>query len=117
MLPSQFMGILCLNWDRPGCLLAFKILAVERLQFQITIAKVAAANIVPHSYAPNIKNNDQLQQDFKEYQQPKGVVLDETPSRTVSTHPVLTPERKGLLFSKINLDGITEWSEELKGKN
>ena len=28
------------------------------------IAKVAAANIVPHSYTPNSKNDDQLQQEF-----------------------------------------------------
>ena len=31
------------------------------------IAKVAAANIVPHSYAPNIVNNEQLQQEFEKY--------------------------------------------------
>ena len=28
--------------------------------------------------------------------------------------PVLTPERENLLFSKINLEGIWDWSEELK---
>ena len=35
-LPSQFMGILCLNQDNPECLLALEILAVERLQSQLS---------------------------------------------------------------------------------
>ena len=39
---------------------------------------------------------------------------DETTPKTVSTPPVLTPERESLLFSKIDLDGAKEWSEELK---
>ena len=30
--------------------------------------------------------------------------------------PVLTPERENLLFSKIDLEGIQDWSEELKLK-
>ena len=29
------------------------------------IAKVTAANVVPHSYAPNVENNEQLQQMFE----------------------------------------------------
>ena len=33
------------------------------------IAKVAAASIVPHSYAPNVENNEQLRQEFEKYQQ------------------------------------------------
>ena len=81
------------------------------------IAKVAAANVVPHSYAPNIENNEQLQQEFENYQQQQQEsVLDETISKTVSTPLVLTPERESLLFSKIDLDGAKEWSEELKVK-
>ena len=43
------------------------------------IAKIAAANIVPHSYAPNIENNEQLQQEFEKYQQQQEeTVLEET---------------------------------------
>ena len=80
-----------------------------------SLAKIAAANIVPHSYAPNIENNEQLQQKFDNYQQQsEGVVLNETISGTVSIPPVLTPKRENLLFSKFYLDGAKEWSEELK---
>ena len=43
------------------------------------IAKIAAANIVPHSYAPNIENNKELQQEFEKYQQQQEeTTLDET---------------------------------------
>ena len=81
------------------------------------IAKITAANIVPHSYAPNVDNNEQLQQEFENYQQQHDkTILDETTPRTASTPPALTPERKSLLFSKINLDGAKEWSEELRVK-
>ena len=82
-----------------------------------TLAKIAAANIVPHSYAPNIENNEQLQQEFENYQQQQErAVLNETISETISTSPVLTPEKEKLLFSKINLDDAKEWDEELKVK-
>ena len=33
-----------------------------------TLAKIAAANVVPHSYAPNIENKDQLHQGSNNYQ-------------------------------------------------
>ena len=80
-------------------------------------AKVAAANIVSHSYVPNIDNNEQLQQEFEKYQQQQEeTVLGETIPKTVSTPPVLTPERESLLFSRIDLDGAKEWGEELKVK-
>ena len=49
-----------------------------------TLAKIAAANIVPHSYAPNIENNKQLQQEFKNYQQQQErVVFNETILKTI----------------------------------
>ena len=85
---------------------------------KITIlAKIAAANIVPHSYAPNIENNEQLQQEFENYQQQqKRVVLHETILEAISEPPILTPERERLLFSKIDLDSAKEWDEELKVK-
>ena len=69
---------------------------------KLIIAKVAAANIVTHSYAPNVANNEQLQQEFEKYQQQEETVLDETTPKTVSTPPVLTPKRESLLFSKID---------------
>ena len=79
------------------------------------IDKVAAANIVPHSYAPNIVNNEQLQEEFEKYQQQQQkTILDGTTPKSVQTLPVLTPERESLLFSKIDFDGTKEWSEELK---
>ena len=110
-LLSQFMGILCSNQDHPECLLAFEILAVGKITIpaKSTFAKIAAANIVPHSYAPNIENNEQLQQEFENYQQQQErVVLNETTLETISTPPVLTPEKEKLLFSKIDLDSAKE---------
>ena len=83
---------------------------------KLIIAKVVAANIVPHSYAPNIESSEQLQHEFEKCQQQQKMVLDEIIPKTVSTPPVLTPERESLLFSKIDLDGAKEWSEELKVK-
>ena len=38
---------------------------------KLIIAKIAAANIVPHSYAPNVENNEQLQKEFEKYLQPE----------------------------------------------
>ena len=84
---------------------------------KLIIAEVAAANMVPHSYASNIINNEQLQQEFEKYQQQQEeTVLNEITPKAVSTPPVLTPERESLLFSKIDLDSAKEWSEELKVK-
>ena len=67
------------------------------------IAKIAAANVIPHSYTPNVENNKHLQW------------LCELNSKKVSTDshnaesegpleaPPLSPEKEQLLFSKINL--------------
>ena len=50
-----------------------------------TIAKIAAANIVPHFCAPNIEKNEQLQKEFEKYQQhQERAALDETISETIS---------------------------------
>ena len=45
-------------------------LSCRKITFPVksVIAKVAAANVVPHSYAPSVENNDQLQQKFEKYQ-------------------------------------------------
>ena len=66
--------------------------------------------MVPHSYEPNIENNEQLWQEFEKYQQQQQqTVLDETTPKTIKTPPELTPERENLLFIKINLDAAKEW--------
>ena len=58
------------------------------------LAKVAAANVVPHTYAPNIEDRDQLQKEPKNCrQQPIEAELDETNSRIAPTPPALAPER------------------------
>ena len=85
-----------------------------------SFAKIAAANIIPHSYAPNIEGKDQLYQGNNEHQQElieariddmQGIRMREVP-----TPPALTSEKESLLFSKVNLEGIKDWSEELKAK-
>ena len=72
------------------------------------MAKVAAPNIVPHSFAPNLENNEELCKEIEKYhqQQEQGIVDIETP--TVDTTPALTPEKEKLLFSKINLSGTKD---------
>ena len=77
------------------------------------MAKVAAANIVPHSFAPNLENNEELCKEIKKYhqQQEQGIVDIETP--TVDTSPALTPEKGKLLFSKIDLLGTKDWDPDL----
>ena len=76
------------------------------------VAKIAAANVVPHSYAPNVENNEQLQrlsklipEDNKDIE--LGVPLEVPP---------LTPEREHLLLSKIDLSSIGNWTNDLKTK-
>ena len=83
-------------------------------------AKIATVNVVPHSYAPNIKNKHQLHQGSNNCQQkPAEVKFDEGQGiniERVPAPPALTPERESLLFSKINLEGTKDWNEELKIK-
>ena len=79
------------------------------------IAKVAAANVVPHSYAPNV-NNEQLQKLSKLGS--KNILINgkntepEIPLET----PPLNPEREQMLFSKIDLDSIKDWTDDWKQK-
>ena len=80
-------------------------------------AKIAAADIVPHSYPPNIEDKDPSHKGPKNcQQQPIDAELDETNSRMAPTQPALAPEIESLLFSKIDLDGAKGWDEELKVK-
>ena len=80
------------------------------------IAKIAAANVVPHSYAPNVESNEQLQRLSK--LNSKEIPSDDNgtgPGVPLETSP-LTPEREQLLFSKINLGGIKDWTDDLKSR-
>ena len=75
---------------------------------------------MPHSYAPNIKSEDQLHQGSNDCQQKPveakfydahGIKMERVPAP-----PALTPERESLLFSRVNLEGTKDWNEELKIK-
>ena len=72
--------------------------------------------MVPHSYAPDVESNEQLQRLSK-------LNSEEIPNDGKNTEPgvpletpPLTPEREQLLFSKINLDSIKDWTDDLKSK-
>ena len=72
------------------------------------ITKVAAADVVPPSYAPNVENNEQLQQMGQLGSE--NIIFEGKnvePGMPLKTPP-LTPEREHLLFSKIDLDGIRD---------
>ena len=80
-----------------------------------TIAKMTAANIVLHSLAPNLDNEDMLRQyeQHRERLEP-GHVNSLNPSSL--SKPELTPEKEKLLFNKIDLSGATDWDPELLNK-
>ena len=67
-----------------------------------TVAKITAANIVPHSLAPNVKTEDGQDQDQENM-------------NCCSTHEVLklTPKKEKLLFDKIDLSGADNWDSKL----
>ena len=71
------------------------------------LAKIATANVVSHSYAPNLEIEEQSQQELPNWQQQ---------SETALIPPALISERERLLFDEVNLDGSKNWSEELKLK-
>ena len=67
------------------------------------IAKVSAANVVPHSLAPNLDNKTTLEQFEQCWEQ---LQTQENVDQPVDLKvPELTPERETLLFSKIDLTG------------
>ena len=78
------------------------------------IAKVAAANVVPHSYALSVENNKQLQQMFETHSEQEPFNIKKATSQETPIVPPLTPEREQLLFSKINLNDIKDWNDDLK---
>ena len=78
------------------------------------IARFAAMNVVPHSYALNVKNNEQLQQMFETHSGQESFNIEEATSQKPPKVPPLTSEREQLLFSKINLEGTKDWDDDLK---
>ena len=75
------------------------------------IAKVSAANVVPHSLAPNLDNETMLKQFEKcreqlQTQENVGQPIDPKVQE-------LTPEKEKLLFSKIDLTGAQGWDPAL----
>ena len=83
-------------------------------------AKITAGNVVPHSYTPIVENDEQVYQGCnndlwnntkEEFSGAQNIKVEK-----VLEPLVLTPERENLLFSKIDLEGIRDWSEELNLK-
>ena len=75
------------------------------------IAKVSAANVVPHSLAPNLDNETmlkQFEQCWEQLQTPENVDQPIDPKV-----PELTPDKEKLLFSKIDLTGAQGWDPAL----
>ena len=68
------------------------------------VAKITAANLVPHSLAPNVETEDGQHQD-----------QDQENMNCCSTRevPKLTPEKEKLIFDKIDLSGADSWDPKL----
>ena len=68
------------------------------------VAKITAANVVPHSLAPNVEIEDDQHQ-----------IQDQENKNHCSTQeiPKLTPEKEKLLFEKIDLSGADGWDPKL----
>ena len=75
------------------------------------IAKVSAANVVPHSLAPNLDNGTtlkQFEQCWEQLQTPENV------GQPIDLKVLeLTPYKEKLLFSKIDLTGAQDWDPAL----
>ena len=73
------------------------------VQAKSIVAKVSAANVVPHSLAPNLDNEDMFKQ-FKRYQDQLHSCETTDQSIPEADDPTkLSPEKENLLFSKIDL--------------
>ena len=93
--------------------MACKTIAVarSRVPAKSIIAKVSAANVVPHFLAPNLDNETTLKQ-FEQCQ--LQLQTPENVSQLLDPKvPELTPEREKLLFSKIDLTGAQGWDPVL----
>ena len=83
------------------------------VQAKLIVAKVSAANMVSHSLAPNLNNKDMFKQ-FKKYQdQLQSCETTDQSILETDDPPKLSPEKKNLLFSKIDLSGAKDWDSEL----
>ena len=80
------------------------------------VAKIAATNVVPPSYAPNVESNEQLQRLSKPTSKEIPNDNKDTEPGVTLEKPPLTPEREPLLFSKIDLGSIKDWTDDLKSK-
>ena len=80
------------------------------------IVKLAAANVVPHSYAPNVESNEQLQRLSESNSKEAPNDNKDTKPGVILEKPSLTPEREQLLFNKIDLGGIKDWTDDLISK-
>ena len=77
------------------------------------VAKVTAVNVVLHSLAPNLENEDMLKQYEacrEQLQNSKNNTQSDSPK---PEKPKLTTEKEKLLFSKIDLSGAQGWNLEL----
>ena len=77
------------------------------------IAKVTAANVVSHSLAPNLENEDMLKQYEacrEQLQDSKNNTQSNSPK---PEKPKLTIEKEKLLFNKIDLSGAQGWDPVL----
>ena len=77
------------------------------------LAKVTAANVVPHSLAPNLENEDMLRQYETCQKQLQGSENNTQSDSPKPEKPKLTIEKEKLLFSKIDLSGAQGWDPEL----
>ena len=83
------------------------------VQAKSIVAKVSAANVVPHSLAPNLNNEDMYKQ-FQKYQdQLQSCETTDQSILETKDPPKLSPEKENLLFSKIDLSGAKDWDSEL----
>ena len=80
------------------------------------VSKIAAVNVVPHSYAPNVENNVHLQRLCELNSKKMSANSQNVESEGPLGVPPLTLEKEQILFSKINLDGIKDWNDDLKCK-
>ena len=83
------------------------------VQAKSIVAKVSAANVVPHSLAPNLDNEDMFKQ-FKKYQdQLQSCEITDQSILETDDPPKLSPEKENLLFNKIDFSGAKDWDSKL----
>ena len=70
-------------------------------------------NVVHHSYALNVENNEQLQQMFETHSGQELFNIKEATSQKAPMVLPLAPEREQLLFSKIHLEGTKDTSKSM----